>query len=98
MRATTLVTAAILMSGCAQEGVQPAGAADIASPAPVAGAAGGGTPAGGPRGPSPQPTAAIVGFGARPGLPPAAGARAAGLELCDSTRNPAGGGASGGRG
>jgi hypothetical protein len=77
------------MSGCAQEGVQPAGAADIASPAPVAGAADGGTAAVGPCDPSVQPTATIVDSGACPGILPAAVTCAAELKLCNGTSSRA---------
>jgi hypothetical protein len=102
MRATTLVTAAILMSGCAQGAADPQRPADVAAsqqaPAapPGAPAAPPGAPApppgagiapAGPCDPSIRPAATVASRGNCPGILPAAVTCAADLALCNGSSN-----------
>ncbi len=100
MRATTLVTAAIWLFGCAQGGTEPAGAADIApshvappAPAPPAPASNAG-----PCDPSVHPAVKITDSGACPGVVPSTATCAADLLLCNGNTNRAVAGTSDGGG
>src|SRR6476646_970835 len=102
MRATTLLTTAILMSGCAQGATDPQRPADVAAsqgapaapPGPPAAPPGAPAPppgAGiappGPCDPSIRPAAVVASSGNCPGIVPAAVTCAADLTLCNGSSN-----------
>src|SRR5512140_2315906 len=106
MRATTLLTAAILMSGCAQGAADPQPPADVAAsqPAPAAPPGSPAVPPGaaiapaGPCDPSIHPAAVIASSGSCTGILPAAVTCAADLVLCSGSSNRPAAATSDGRG
>jgi len=101
MRVTTLLTTAIVMSGCAQGAVEPQGSTDVSAsqpqpPAPTP--PGAGIAPAGPCDSSIRPAVAVADSGRCPGLLPAAVTCAADLVLCNGSSNRPAAATSDGRG